>query len=421
MSPHTARFFLSLPPVRGFFAVLFLILVTAVPFVDSELGLAARIGTVVVVLLLGLVIWAATLSGFVRDVREPRPLHDAVVVAHRPRRLARVLSWTALGVVILAGLTFVPLAATEVNDVALVLCTLSFGVSLPVASLLPRLSRWYADGAGLVAVSPDGLRLVPDRGDQHRTIPWPQLGTVLPSSSAAQSLPTALAEDLGGRVRWRPGACAAVARWADEGFDPTAEEMRALHLEPRWSSDPSTVTSSRGDRWGLIAFQSWATLACALLAGALIWAVVVDEASWWILLVLGWAPLLGVAILAPRLLRTLRTDGKGPAEVSPAGWVDHLHGQGLVAWEDIESIEVRDQHTLVTLRADAPPLIDRDLGNRMNHRLERLQGRSPVQLRSAGPLFRAIGPRRLEYPPESGAFALVLEVEKQGRALVLRN
>ncbi|ASK64710.1 hypothetical protein CFK39_01355 [Brachybacterium avium] len=153
---------------------------------------------------------------------------------------------------------------------------------------------------------------------------------------------------------------------------------------------------------GLIALQGWATLGCALLAGAMIWAVATGEASWWILLLLGWAPLLGVAILAPRLLRTLRTDVTRPAELSPAGWVDHLHGQGLVAWEDIESVEVRGQHTLVTARADAPRFIDRDLGNRVNHRLERWLSRSSVQVRSAGPLFREVGPHQLPYPPSPG-------------------
>ncbi|MDN5822039.1 MAG: hypothetical protein L0H39_11180, partial [Brachybacterium sp.] len=91
MNPRSATFLLSLPPVRGFASVLFLVLVTAVPVSDDdELGAMARIVMVVVVLMLGTVIWAATLSGFVRDVREPRRLGDAVVLANRPRRLARV-------------------------------------------------------------------------------------------------------------------------------------------------------------------------------------------------------------------------------------------------------------------------------------------------------------------------------------------
>lgn len=422
MNPRSATFLLSLPPVRGFASVLFLVLVTAVPVSDDdELGAMARIVMVVVVLMLGTVIWAATLSGFVRDVREPRCLGDAVVLANRPRHLARVLSWTSLAVVILSGLSFGLLAATELSDVALLFSMLSFLVALPIASLLPRLSRWYADGAGQVAASPGGLQIVPARGGEDMTIPWTDLETVLPAASPAGSLPAVRICGLGGRVRWRPGTRAAVARWAAEGFDPTAEEARSLHLDPEWSSDPSTVRSSRTDRWGLIAFQGWATFACALLAGAMIWAVATGETSWWILLLLGWAPLLGVALLAPRLLRSLRTDANRPAEVSPAGWVDHLHGQGLVAWEDIESVEVREQHTLVTARADAPRFIDRDLGNRLNHRLERWLSRSSVQVRGAGPLFREVGPHQLPYPPESGVFTLVDEVERRDRTLVLRD
>lgn len=419
MSQRTAAFLLALPPVRGFFSLLFLLMLTAVPLQEAEMGVGARLGLGLVVLMLGSVLWAVTLSGFVRDVREPRRLEKAVVVAHRPRRLARALSWASLVTLVLSGLLIGVLAASEAPDLALAVCALCFLVALPIASLLPRLSRRYADGAGLVAVSPDGLRIVPGRKGRPARIPWTAVGAVRSSSAAATSLAHGPAEELGARVRWRRGAREAVARWAEEGFAPTADEVRALDLDPRWCPDP--VRPSAAERWGVIVFQGWAALFCLLLAAALLGSVAVGAAPWWVLLVLGWAPLLGLVILAPRLLRLLRHDDDPPAAVTAEGWVDRLHGQGLVAWQDIERLEVREGHTLLITRADAPRFTDRDLGNRMNHRVGRMLVRSSLRVPSAGPLFREIGPRHLPYPPGTGAAELAAEAERRGRAAVRRS
>ncbi|MBM7500872.1 hypothetical protein JOD52_001712 [Brachybacterium muris] len=90
---------------------------------------------------------------------------------------------------------------------------------------------------------------------------------------------------------------------------------------------------------------SWALLVCALLLAGLVYAVVTAPPPWWILL-LAWAPALGVAILGQRLLRALHRcarSGDEPARITREGWED-----------------------LTT--ADAPGFRDPDLGNRMNDR-----------------------------------------------------
>jgi hypothetical protein len=407
MSQDTALALLRIPPVRGSASLLFLFMVTALPLQQGDLGLWGRLGLGVLAVMLGTAVWVSTLRGFLRDVREPRRVGEAVVVAHRPRRAARFLSWVALGVVVLDGLWLGAVAGTDVPDAVLVPALLAFVVALPVASLLPRLSRWYADGGGRLAVSPRGLTVVPD-GAGAELLPW---GSVSPHEALA---------GLSRRVRWRPGARAAVERWAEEGFTPTAAEVHGLHLEPAWSADPEAVRVSWPDRVGAVALQGWALLACGLLSAAMIWATATGHGSWWTLLLFGWAPVLGTVILAPRVVRILCTGERRPARVTPGGWVDHLHGQGLVPWERLDRIEVRERHTLLVSRVDAPPFRDRDLGNRLNAGLDHAMESWPASRRipSAGPLFREIGPRHLSYPPETRAFALAEEAERLGRVEV---
>lgn len=307
VSQSTAMFFLSMPPVRGFVALLFLVMVTAMPAQAGELGVGSRIALGIFALLLGTAVWVYTLRGFLRDVREPRRLGEAVIVANRPRRIARLLSWSALAAVVLEGLLFGLLIGRDDPDWALPLIVLTFPVVLAIASLLPRLSRRYADGAGVVAVAPHGMIVVRGRGEPGAVLPW--------ASLQGHDATT----DLGRRVRWRPGARDAVQRWADEDFAPTVNEARKLHLEPTWSPDPEALAPPARARWSSIALTGGATLVSVLLGGAMIWAVAAEEAQWWILVVLGWAPLLGFVILAPRLVRILRTDERPVAEATDAG------------------------------------------------------------------------------------------------------
>lgn len=421
MSHSTVQLLMSWPPVRGATSLMFLFLVGAALFETDDLGIGGRIAMGVFVLLLGSAIWVATLRGFVRDLREPRSLASGeVVVAARPRGAARLLSWIALLVLVLSGLGFGALVGGTVSDRIVVPLLLAHFVSLVVAIVLPRLTRWYADGAGLVAVSPDGLRIVAADGEQSALVEWRHLAPVGTSPHPARALDHPSAALLGHRVRWRRGAREAVARWAEEGFAPTAAEVRDLHLEPGWSEEPAAHAPSRLAKAAAFALYGWAIVVCALLLGAMIWAVSTGQASWWVLLLLGWAPALALAVLGPRLLRLLRTDERRSAEATSEGWVDHLHGQGLVPWHHIERIEVRGRHTLVISRADAPTFRDRDLGNRLNHRMNSEMESWPAQqrIKSAGPLFREIGPRHLPYLPESRAFEHAEEAGRRGWAAV---
>ena len=69
MSPGSAMALLSLPPVRGAAALLFLVLVGSVPFMDdSDLGILARLGLGGALVTLGTPIWVMTLQGFWRGV-----------------------------------------------------------------------------------------------------------------------------------------------------------------------------------------------------------------------------------------------------------------------------------------------------------------------------------------------------------------
>ncbi|MFC7458188.1 hypothetical protein ACFQS2_13435 [Brachybacterium sp. GCM10030267] len=424
MSQASAMALLSIPPVRGLVSVVALLVTVTLPF-QPDLGIASRIGLALVLLLLSAVPWAVTLRGFLQDVQEPRRVGGAVMIAQRPRRLAIVVSWIALAVLVVAIVVLGVLVGvgTEGPSAGLMAAgsVLAAVFGLAVSSLLPRLSRWYADGAGIVAVSPEGLAVVPDHGGDATTSPWDRVGLVLGESRAVSSLPPDVGAGLGKRVRWRPGAHAAVRRWTQEGFAPTAAEVRGLGLDPEWSQDPESGVAPRAGQWVHIALMSWATAVCGLLGGAMIVAVLLGNAPWWVLVLLAWAPVLGFVILVPRLWRLLRTVGRRSARVTSEGWIDVLHGQGLVPWKHIERIEVGGRHTLVVARIDAPKFRDRDLGNRLNHRVTRAMENWPIRIPSAGPLFRETDPRYLPYPPETRAFTLVDDAERVGGVNVRRR
>lgn len=385
----------------------------AVPFADGDRGVGVRLAAALGVLMLGAIIWASTLAGFHRDLRDPRRLDDAVIVAHRPRQLAIIVSWVAMALTVISLIAFGISASAQAQGGLAASLLLTVLVALPVATALPGLSRRYAEGAGVIAVSPAGLTIATARGDAPEPVPWSRVGTVRPSRSAAGSLVNVgcgvrdAPDGLGARVRWRPGAQRAVARWAAEGFVPTAAEVRALDLESSWSPDPDALPRSRGGRRAGLAALAWALLACLLMVVGFLAVIVQGDESWWVGLLLVWAPVLGAVILAPRLWRELRTGQRRCATITSQGWFDLLHGQGLVRWEHIERIELHQRHTVVLTRGSAPPFRDRDLGNRLNHRLEDAMRSSPRPLPSAGPLFREIGPHHLPYRPETRAFDLV--------------
>ncbi|MGO2719899.1 MAG: hypothetical protein ACTIAR_06295, partial [Brachybacterium tyrofermentans] len=346
MSPRTSMGCLSIPPVRGVLSVLFLLILGAVPFGDGDKGVGFRIAVTLVVLMLGTIIWASTLTGFHREVREPRRLGEAVIVANRPRGVAIVVSWIALALTV-SGLVAVGIfASLDAPGWVLAPVMLTVLIALPTATALPRLSRLYADGAGVVAVSPSGLMITQGHDEIRHPVPWEQIGVVRQAPYAAAFLGRP-ADGLGAGVRWRPGAQQAVTRWAAEGFAPTAAEVRALRLEAHWSPDPNALAPSRSRRWLNIASLAWALVACILLLIGILAVIAQGSDSWWVGLLLVWAPILGIAILAPRLVRVLRTDEARSATITAQGWFDILHGQGLVPWANIERIEVLDRHTVV--------------------------------------------------------------------------
>ena len=420
MSPRTSLGCLSIPPVRGVLSVLFLLILGAVPFGDGDKGVGFRIAVTLVVLMLGTIIWASTLTGFHREVREPRRLGEAVIVANRPRGVAIVVSWIALALTV-SGLVAVGIfASLDAPGWVLAPVMLTVLIALPTATALPRLSRLYADGAGVVAVSPSGLMITQGHDEIRHPVPWEQIGVVRQAPYAAAFLGRP-ADGLGAGVRWRPGAQQAVTRWAAEGFAPTAAEVRALRLEAHWSPDPNALAPSRSRRWLNIASLAWALVACILLLIGILAVIAQGSDSWWVGLLLVWAPILGIAILAPRLVRVLRTDEARSATITAQGWFDILHGQGLVPWANIERIEVLDRHTVVITWPDVPPFRDQDLGNRLNRRLEITSIGSHGAIPSAGPLFREVGPHNLPYLPETRAFELAAEAEKVGGVDVRRS
>lgn len=419
MSPTTAMSLLALPPVRGAASLLFLLLLGGLAFSESDLRVWERGAIALGVILFGAPIWMVTCTGFLKHVRTATRGEDPTLLAWRPRRAAVVISWISLLGVVVGLPTFAMLIARDGAAVPLLVSLAAVVVGLPIATVLPRLSRWYAlrqgtawiDEAGLIVRSADEADevRVPLRAvdGMHRTA---RLTDVLPDDAAAL---------LGRGVRWRPGARAAVARWTGEGFVPTFSEVRRLGLDPGWSDDPRAELPTRLDRVVEALFWLWAfSVLIALTTGA-VYAVVVAEAPWWILPVLGVAPLIGLIILVPRAWRVWRT-GNRSVHLDADGWVDLLHGQGRIPWEHVERIDVHRRNVVLVSTQDAPPFRDRDLGNRLNAAVEKAQARSPVRIRSAGPGFREIGPHHLPYGPETGVHSLLRHAAVYGKKEIRR-
>lgn len=413
---------LSLPPVRGGLSLLFLVLLGAVPASNGDLPLGARLGLMAGIVLLGAPVWMMTMSGFLRHVRTAPSEADPALLAWRPRRAAVASSWAALlGVGV--GLTALgSLVTSDGGDLPLLAALLAAGVGLPLAMVLPRLSRWYALRQGTVWVDESSLIVRSAQGSEEIRVRWGELGGADLTPRPASILPPAARELLGSGVRWRPGARAAIARWLEEGFSPTLDEVRSLDLAPGWSDDPRAELPTRTERVTAALVGLWMfSVLSALLVGTA-FAVLVGDAPWWVLAVFGLPALLALAILVPRAWRSWRTESRS-AHLDAAGWVDLFHSQGRIPWEHIARIEVRGRTVLLVSAPDAPPFRDRDVGNRLNAAVERLQAGSPVRIRSAGPGFREIGPRHLSYGPATGVHRLVhrasalggVEVRRAGR------
>lgn len=416
-SPGCLAAVMSAPPLRGVTGVLMLLVLGLALFMpDVGLGLGGRAGFVVFALLLGAYPWAATLSGFLDDVGVPDAGDGATTLAHRTRGAAVTASWAALGMTILGLPLAVLLLVRAPDHPALVVTFVGAPLCLLTAALLPRLSRRYALGAGAVLATPTGLvvRLPGTRED--RSEGYAGLRVVGEDPCPGASLPGRLTDGLDERVRWRPGAREAVARWSAEGFAPTATEVRELGLDPTWSADQPATTEAGQERRTGIATHAGAVVVCALLAAALVHhGLTAEGSSRWIAL-LGCGPVAGLVLLVPRLARMLREDPDEPVRLDPDGWVDKYHGQGLVRWHEIAALEVHaDGCVLLHSRPDERTFRDRDLANRANARVERWQRNAPVQIASAGPGYRTVGATVLVYPPQTGVRALLDEAERIAR------
>lgn len=317
MSPNAATALLSVPPIRGFFAILFLLLVPTCLVAVGEPGRwGMRLGATVVVLLLGSLIWAVTLTGFLRDVGPPPRRDGAVSLAWRPRRGAVMISWIALVIGVLSALTFPTLLAPEPGlprAVTMLALMALAALGLALASLLPRTSRRYATAAGTVAAGPAGLILTPPHHAEEVTIPYAQLRGLHAEdrviASLPASVPDSLADSLGRSVRWRPGALDAVQRWADEGFAPTLGEVRTLGLDPAWSPDPDAFLPTRRQRWISLLPLLWADTVLLGLLAALIGGGLTGKLPVWGVLVFGAVCVVGLVSLLPRTVRQARAGG----------------------------------------------------------------------------------------------------------------
>lgn len=418
---------LSLPPARGALSVMFLALTPIGLMLDADIGILGRVGFSLGMLLLATPIWAWTLSGFWNDISLPDHDGRSVVLAARPRRLALALSWIALVMVILGAPAVTIATRSDVPDQVGAAGMLGVLIGLPIASLLPGISRWYVTRGGTVSVQGPGLIV---RSPRHETarVRLEHLADLDQDRRVADALPGRAGRGLARGVRWRNGAREAVARWVVDGFDPSLQEVRALGLRGEWSSDPRACAETWRDKAAVIAFLGWAVLLLGLLATGIAVAVGRGDAPWWILLALGWAPVLGLAVLVPRLLRAVRHSAqpsRPPARVTQEGWVDLLHQQGLVRWEHIEHLMVRGRDVLLVATEDAPPFRDPDIGNRLNERFEDWAERSRIRVPSAGsgigvPGLEGVSERHLSYPPKSHASAVADDAEALGAIPVHR-
>ena len=268
----------------GIFSVVLLFALGFVPSFSQEFGPGAAIVGFLAVLGLAGAMGAIALTGFRRDLRVPVVRGEGIVLACRRRCSAVVVSWAALFAVI----TGTPLLALTVDlgGPRWLSFTALLGVliGLPTVFCLPKLSRWWALRGGYVTLSKYGLGVRPweEEADlwaeeanlDFYSFPVPaearwdplwfrdvegittqeeqflltHYGDVRQDSRISFSLPDSTSRRLESRVRWIPGACEAVTRWAAEGFAPTAEEASSLGLPATWSPDRDAISLIRSRR-----------------------------------------------------------------------------------------------------------------------------------------------------------------------------
>lgn len=234
--------------------------------------------------------------------------------------LARELEDVALTAIVtpLAGAALV--GPTPAPLVALALAATLTG--LVVATALPGRSRRRAAQAGGIGVSQRGVRVVSPAHRHEEPVHFPHSSVKRPGDEETSAELDRLETLAAPEVRWHPGAHEAVARWMAEGFLPSFEDTRSLHLNPAWSPDPRSHEPNGAQRMGNVAFNVWAAILVAgfgaLLLGALIQEGTLRDGNWFVLLVFGWIPVVAVPIFVGQAIRAARPVPRGSgAPVAP--------------------------------------------------------------------------------------------------------
>ncbi|MGO2993251.1 hypothetical protein [Brachybacterium alimentarium] len=327
------------PPVKG---VLSVALLLGAGFLAREIDDLTLVLAVECVLLVAAVyVWATTLSGFVRDLRPPVGPGRVITVASRPRRAAIALSWTGLVLTALA----MPAAGAALAGPApasVIAPLLAVALSgLGVATALPGLSRRRSAQAGGIGVSTRGVHVLSVEHHHAAALALPARAEERRSEQEIARQLERLDASLGPGVHWHPGAREAVTRWMVDGFLPSVEETGTLHLDPAWSPDPRSHEPTRVQRWSRFAINVWAAAVVAgfgaILYGALIQEGTLRDGNWFVLVVFGWMPVVGVPIFVVQAVRAVRRV-RHDAGVSAKGWFDVLHGRGLIPFDQITGL-----------------------------------------------------------------------------------
>lgn len=332
------------PPVKGTLSVALLALMGLMARDIDDLGLV--LGVELVILIPGGYVWWVTLEGFLRDLRPPDQLRGGTPVAWRPRRAAIAMSWLGLLITVIATPIFGAVTADTYSGPAFFGSLAATVIGLLLATFLPRRSQTRSLRTGSVAVSPEGVVITNQGGQEAAALPFSDLPALGQSDVVSRSLPGQAGAALGPQVSWRPGARLAIQRWASEGFLPTSDETRSLHLDPAWSPDPRAHEPTRAQRWGNLLFNAWMVIMLAgfgaVIVGVVVQAGTLGDGNWFVLLIFGIPSLAVAPVFGVRAVRSLRTVHHD-ADVSEHGWYDILHGRGIIPFEQIDRIEVHDR------------------------------------------------------------------------------
>ncbi|ATG51812.1 hypothetical protein CFK38_09970 [Brachybacterium vulturis] len=415
MNASMAQRLMQMPPVRAGFSLGALGLIGTITTHPEMDDLALTLVIIVVIVLFAALPWVWTLDGFLRDLRPPRRPDGAVLIAWRPRRAAVALSWVGLVAAVLGTVGFGALLGVEHSARFVAISGVAAAVGVIVATVLPRLSRAWSTSQGTVAICPGGLIVTGHGGRGSSQVLLEDLRRVRLDREVDRSLPAGAGNGLGPGVRWRPGAQEAIGRWSTEGFSPTFEETRRFGLEPAWSPDPRVDATPLLARLRQSVFYAWGSVLLAGFGGIFVWGIATGEAPWWLVVLFGWMPVVGLAVFLPRIFTSLRS-AQPFAGATELGWFDILHRRRLIPWEQIDRIEVHARVVTVVLLPRAPRVLnfDRDRGDRPGRRRPAWSASVRTSIR----VSRPAGTDELTYPPSTDTVSLATWAERHGCAQV---